>query len=151
MSEKVWIGIDPGSKGAVAVVNDKNEVVLIVDFIDVTNMANLLYQISNHYDVQMAAIEKVHAMPGQGVTSMFNFGMNYGSWQGACAALGIALATVTPQTWMKGVVPPKSDKKAIAAICKRMYPMANLLGPKGGLKDGRSDAILIASWCKRNY
>lgn len=74
----------------------------------------------------LCVIEKVHAMPGQGVTSMFTFGMGYGGWLMALTALKIPFIEVTPQAWMKkfGALPKekKERKLAIKDRMQKKYP-----------------------------
>jgi len=112
--------------------------------------AQLLRDWSQHWTTY-AAIEKGQAMPKQGVRSMFKFGMNYGIWKGILASFGIPFREITPRTWQKGVIAKAQDKKPALAAAQRMFPQAKLTGPRGGAKDGRADALLIADWCRRQY
>lgn len=106
----------------------------------------------------MVTIEKVNAMPSidgkrtMGTTSAFSFGMGYGMWRMCCAALGIPYRLVHPATWKKAVLAgaPKSDG-AEAIIAGQLYPdiAAELRGPRGGIRDGRVDALLIAHYAAR--
>lgn len=112
------VGIDPGISGAIAIIDVKNDNIEVFDVptikVENTNkkakaktkqeydkiaMGKLLGQ----YSKRKVAIvmEKVHAMPGQGVTSMFNFGRGVGIWEGIFAVLGWEPELVTPQTWKK--------------------------------------------------
>jgi crossover junction endodeoxyribonuclease RuvC len=97
----------------------------------------------------VGAIEYCHAMPKQGVTSMFKFGTNYGIWHGILAALQIPFYIARPAQWQKGVIKKAQDKKPAVAAAARIFPGAELHGPRGGAKDGRADALLIAYWCRR--
>jgi len=67
-------------------------------------------------------LEKVHAMPGQGVTSMFTFGHGYGFLRGVIQALGIKLVDVTPQKWQKELGMIGKDKDAIYQFVRQTYP-----------------------------
>lgn len=95
-------------------------------------------------------LEKVHAMPKQGVTSMFNFGENYGYIQGLLEANSIPYEFVTPQKWKKefGVT---SDKNTSIEVCKRLFPNVNLKRTERCRKydDGFAEAVLIAEYCRR--
>lgn len=104
-------------------------------------------------------IEKVNAMPSfgpggrrtMGATSMFNFGYGYGLWCGILAALRIPHDRVHPATWKARLLGGTSkDDGAAAQAGSRLYPVADhlLRGPKGGLKMGRVDALLIAHYGK---
>ena len=97
-------------------------------------------------------IEKVHSMPNQGVSSTFTFGQRLGEIEGVLKTIGFKYELIPPQVWQKSCgIPPKSDKKAIANIISSYFPLANLNGPRGGLKDGRSDALGIANYIYQKY
>jgi crossover junction endodeoxyribonuclease RuvC len=148
--EKVYIGIDPGKRGSLAVIDDDYNVLELIDYHE--NIASDMIKLKYKYTIKMGALEKVASMPGQGVTSVFSFGVNFGFWQGMLEALGIPFVLVRPQEWQKGLGLPKDKKdrkKAIAHSAKTRFPSAELYGPKGGLLDGRSDALMIASYIKK--
>ena len=150
MTHNLFIGIDPGANGAVAVISREQEIILLQDYPgNEVAAANLLRGVSEQN--VFAAIEKAQAMPKQGVRSMFKFGTNYGVWKGILATLGIPFREITPRTWQKGVIAKAQDKKPAVAAAARMFPKAELYGPRGGKKDGRADALLIADWCRRQY
>jgi crossover junction endodeoxyribonuclease RuvC len=162
------IGIDPGNSGAVAFIGHGHE---YHDVFDLPLMANgKKQQINPHelkrlLEVKMIAalaenkvdmlnggerfhcyIEKVSAMPGQGVASMFNFGMGYGIIQGVVSALGIPYELVTPQSWKKRAGLIGKDKDNARTMAQQLYPDA----PLGRKKDiGRADALLIARFGNR--
>jgi len=141
------IGIDPGASGAMALLGNGN-FVGVKDWTDGPAVARDLKLWLDLYPVDLVALERVHAFPGQGVTSVFSFGENYGWWTGVLDALRAPWRSVPPQTWMKGVVPRKkhkSDKPGLL-VAARLFPGAPLTGPRGGAKDGRADALLIAYW-----
>ena len=104
---------------------------------------------SYHKSAILGAIERVHSMPGQGVASTFKFGTNYGIWRGVLSAFEIPFYTVGVHQWQKGVIQKAQDKKPALAAASRLFPSAELYGPRGGGKDGRADALLIAHWCRR--
>ena len=143
-----YVGIDPGATGCAALIHDHGH-----DLFDwpgdpalvVPRLADWLAR----FDVRLAALEKVHAMPGQGVVSMFTFGQNVGTWHGILAALGIPYVCPRPQDWQRGLVDRKAGKDikaASLATARRLFPDANL----GRKKDhGRADALLLAWWARR--
>lgn len=141
-----YIGIDPGQTGAVAVLHPDGYEVWDWPGDEVAAAERVRY-IHNRYQVRLAAIEQVSAMPGQGVSSMFKFGANFGAWKGILAALAIPFRTVRPQEWQKGLVPKKEGTvKPSLTVARRMFPLAEL----GRQKDhGRADALLIAEWARR--
>jgi crossover junction endodeoxyribonuclease RuvC len=162
---KATIGIDPGNTGAIAAIypnglialhdtpveevskGKKNSIVPLP-----SEMAGILSVILSICSVNgwtpHVAIEKVGAMPGQGVTSMFNFGKGYGMWIGILAALRIPYTFVTPQAWKKELMKGVGDKDAARGVGCRLFPeVAKELARKKDI--GRADALLIAEWCRR--
>lgn len=118
---------------------------------DLVAIKSMLTTLKTGYELK-AAIELVHSMPGQGVTSMFSMGYGFGIWRMALVALDIPHELVTPQAWKKMLMAgqPK-DKQASVLVASQLYPQAysQLIGPKGGKKDGNADALLIAEWLRR--
>ena len=142
---KAFIGIDPGKFGAAALITQDES--LVFDWPGCPMLAaSLLKDWHLSYNIVLAAVEKVHAMPGQGVTSMFSFGQNLGQWQGILAAFGIPFLMPAPQTWQKGLVDKKAGqdtKEASLITARRLFPDAVLHLKK---HHGRSDALLLAWW-----
>jgi len=88
-------------------------------------------------------IEQVSAMPGQGVTSMFNFGQTFGAIKGVCAALNLPIFFVRPSKWKKHFELINSSKDSSRTKAIEMYPsLSNQLSKKKDVN--KSDAILIA-------
>lgn len=166
----VYLGIDPGLKGAAALIvpigwpGIERGAVIFADtpilkttksdggaktIYDEAQMVAVLEGWKKDFVEIRAVIEQVHAMPKQGVSSCFTFGMGYGIWLGVLAALKIPSRRVTPQRWKKDVLAdgPKTDQ-ATVAFAGRLYPdiAPQLRGPRGALSLGRADALLIAHW-----
>ena len=148
------IGIDPGLSGAIAVMEGNK----IVDIFDMPvmpegkknkrqgNSAQLVEllkdNIKNNEEVAII-VEQVNAMPGQGVTSMFNFGQTFGAIKGICAALGLPIFFVRPAKWKKHFELINSSKDASRTKAIEMYPsISHQLSKKKDVN--KSDAILIA-------
>jgi crossover junction endodeoxyribonuclease RuvC len=94
------------------------------------------------------AIESVHSMPGQGVRSTFDFGMNFGIWLGVIAALNIPMELVPPQEWKKHYGLIGKDKDASRIIAVQLFPqMAMELKLKK--YNGRAEALLLAEYLRR--
>ncbi|MCR8701003.1 MULTISPECIES: hypothetical protein [Campylobacter] len=152
MGKSWYVGIDPGKSGAMAVIR-KDKATDIYDF-DLDLYIEILKdikEVSNIIPIYLG-VEKVHSMPNQGVSSTFTFGQRLGEIEGVLKAIGFKYELIPPQVWQKSCgIPPKSDKKAIANIISSYFPLANLNGPRGGLKDGRSDALGIAYYLKQKY
>lgn len=102
---------------------------------------DLVYDLRHINDGEVeACIEKVHAMPGQGVTSMFNFGMSYGALRMAVIASGIPFRDVTPQMWQKALgCRSGGDKNVTKAKAQQFFPNLKIT-------HAIADALLIAKW-----
>jgi len=153
-SDLIFIGIDPGAIGAIAFIDPLQNIIQLRDWpgdelqaAQIVILGKLMCGDSN----LKGAIEKVHSMPGQGVRSMFSFGTNFGIWRGILATLEIPFLLPAPQTWQKGILHKAQDQQPKLAAAGRMFPGAELYGPRGGGKDGRADALLIADWCRRQF
>ena len=95
-------------------------------------------------------IEKVSAMPGQGVTSMFNFGQSFGILKGICSAMQLPLYYVRPAKWKKYFGLINSEKDASRTTATEMFP--NFSSQLSKKKDiNKADAILIASFYNETY
>ena len=150
------IGIDPGIQGALAIL-DNEKVIDIVDLPDMTEGKKNKKQLNGAYlsdylkkhilniENTVVVVEQVNAMPGQGVTSMFNFGQTFGVIKGICAALKIPIYFVRPSKWKKHFDLIRSSKDASRTKVIEMYPsLSNLLSKKKDVN--KSDAILIAKF-----
>jgi crossover junction endodeoxyribonuclease RuvC len=149
--EKAYIGIDPGKTGAAAIITTRHtgeEYIDIIDYLEPVLLAQEIKEWAETYKVVLAVVEKVHSMPKQGVTSSFNFGMNFGIWQGILSALQIPYSFVPPQAWQKGLF-SKTDgdnKKRGLSVVRRLYPRSEFF--KLEKHHNRADAMLIARYAK---
>ena len=150
------IGIDPGLSGGIAILENNK----IKEMFDMPVMAEgkknkrqlnsaLLVQLikDNIGDINdsVVVVEQVNAMPGQGVTSMFNFGQTFGAIKGICAALNLPIFFVRPAKWKKHFELINSSKDASRTKVIEMYPsIAEKLSKKKDVN--KSDAILIARY-----
>ena len=145
------LGIDPGKNGAVALLDDNGRILKIWDtptlkigtkvVYDTAAMANIIVP----YAQAHVAIEKVGAMPGQGVTSMFEFGLGFGLWQGIVAAWRMPVTFYTPQKWKGSVLagmPPGKGSSLVRA--KQLWPTSEFFSRKKD--EGRAEAALIAHY-----
>ena len=147
------LGIDVGLNGAIALIQD-GELIGVVDMPTVTLDRNgkakrqvsvpELVQIVKDFDPTEAFVEKVFAMAGQGVTSVFSFGRSLGVVEGVLTTLKIKTTLMTPQTWQKGLG-VTGGKDGSRARAMELFPeqMAQFKRVKD---DGRADAALIALW-----
>jgi len=144
------IGIDPGISGAIAILDNELRLVAVYDMPVMAgtgkrqqvNGAELARIIKSYLLVDFTAyVERVSAMPKQGVASMFSFGTSYGIVLGVLAALQIPAVLVTPQSWKKKAGLTGKDKDHTRTLAQQLYPGAEL----GRKKDiGRADALCIA-------
>ena len=150
----IIIGIDPGISGAISIIENKK----ILEVYDTPTMiegkknkkqingaqvANIIKERLKSDNEVIVVVEHVNAMPGQGVTSMFNFGQSFGVIKGICAALNLPIYFVRPTKWKKYFNLIKTNKDASRTKVIEAYPeISNKLHRK---KDSnRADAILIA-------
>ena len=157
------IGIDPGLSGSICFLENGKvlDVVEMPTMIDgkknkrQVNGAQIFYEISKRISkiekVNLkVVIEQVSAMPGQGVTSMFNFGQSFGILKGICSAMQLPMYFVRPAKWKKyfGLINSKKDASRTRAIEMFPYFSSNLSKKKDSNK---ADAILIASFYYETY
>ena len=150
------IGIDPGLSGGIAVL-ENNKVINTFDMPVMSegkknkrqlNSAQLVKilkdSLKNDKEENVSVVvEQVNAMPGQGVTSMFNFGQSFGAIKGICAALNLPIFFVGPAKWKKHFELINSSKDASRTKVIEMYPsLSSQLSKKKDVN--KSDAILIA-------
>ena len=150
------IGIDPGLSGGIAILED-NKVKEIFDMpvmpdgkknkrqLNNAFLAQLIKENIENIEDTIMVVEQVNAMPGQGVTSMFNFGQTFGAIKGICAALGLPIFLVRPSKWKKHFELINSSKDASRTKAIEMYPLiAEKLSKKKDVN--KSDVILIARY-----
>ena len=150
------MGIDPGVSGAIAIFEGAD----LLDAFDVPVVETqsgkkkkrrispemLVAEIEEHIGcLARVYIEDVHAMPGQGVTSMFAFGEAAGLIRGVCAGLKVPVCLISPITWKRGMRLQGAGKDASRAMAARMWPeKASLF--KRQRDDGRAEAALLAHY-----
>ena len=146
------IGIDPGISGSLCFFEDGK----IIDVIEMPVMAEgkknkRQVNGSQIYNENIKVIiEQVSAMPGQGVTSMFNFGQSFGVLKGICSAMQLPLYFVRPAKWKKYFNLINSEKDASRTKAIEVFPyISQQLSKK---KDAnKADAILISSFFYETY
>ena len=152
----IIFGIDPGVSGAISVLENKK----IIEIFDMPTMIDgkknkkqvngsqvttiIKGKLRKDSEV-VVVVEHVNAMPGQGVTSMFNFGQSFGVIKGICSALRLPIYFVRPTKWKKHFNLIKTNKDASRTKVIEVYPeiSAQLSRKKDANK---ADAILIARY-----
>ena len=157
------IGIDPGISGSICFF-ENGKILEVVEMPTMTDgkknkrqvngaqIYNEILKRINKNDKQnvRVIIEHVSAMPGQGVTSMFNFGQSFGILKGICSAMQLPMYFVRPAKWKKyyGLINSEKDASRTRAI--EMFPyFSSQLSKKKDLN--KADAILIASFYYETY
>jgi crossover junction endodeoxyribonuclease RuvC len=157
------IGIDPGITGSICFFKDGK----VIDLVEMPNMAEgkknkrqvngaqiyseIFLRIKDIEKKEIkVVIEQVSAMPGQGVTSMFNFGQSFGVLKGICSAMQLPMYFVRPAKWKKYFNLINSEKDASRTKAIEIFPyISSQLSRK---KDSnKADAILIASFFYETY
>lgn len=148
----MFIGIDPGKTGGICILDDNGKVLTLAampingDELDVQAICRL---ISCPASVEACAIERVGAMPGQGLSSTFRFGFGTGMLHGIIRTLGIPLEVASPQVWQKSFGGLNGgDKSHTAAHAARLFPGLDLRASPRCKKphEGMVDALGIATW-----
>ena len=110
-----------------------------------SQLVNIIKENINENEETIVVVEQVNAMPGQGVTSMFNFGQTFGRIKGVCAALKLPIFFVRPSKWKKHFELINSSKDASRTKVIEMYPtLSAQLTKKRDVN--KSDAVLIAKF-----
>ena len=157
------IGIDPGISGSICFLEDG----IIKDVLEMPTMTEgkknkkqvngsqiyneISFRIKTYEKKNIkVVIEQVSAMPGQGVTSMFNFGQSFGILKGICSAMQLPIYFVRPAKWKKYFNLINSEKDASRTKAIEIFPYfsSNLSKKKDSNK---ADAILIASYFHETY
>ena len=157
----IIFGIDPGLGGAISVLENK-KVIEVFDMptmidgkknkrqVNGAQVTNIIKERLNGDEEIIVVVEHVNAMPGQGVTSMFNFGQSFGVLKGVCSAMQLPMYFVRPAKWKKYFNLINSEKDASRTKAIEIFPyISSQLSKK---KDAnKADAILLASFFFETY
>tara|TARA_Y100000310_G_C20579790_1_gene762382 strand:+ start:706 stop:1200 length:495 start_codon:yes stop_codon:yes gene_type:complete len=158
----IFIGIDPGLDGGLAAIYPNGNIYVTVmptervgkkrqlDGCEIREWIHNNDVFECRSEPQKITIEKVHAMPGQGVTSMFNFGVGFGILRGICSGLGLSYDLVTPQAWQKVMLEGRG-KGAKYEVAHELWPDVDFRATERCRKPhtGMVDAALIAEASRR--
>ncbi len=154
---RLTVGIDPGLRGGVAALDPAGAVVGLCPMpvaggeVHAAGLADLLRSLrclDSHQDIGRVCLEKVGAMPKQGVSSTFRFGTGWGMVRGVCATLGIPVVLVMPTQWKKQVLLGlPHDKDGAVQFCASRWPQSDLVLPGCRVPhDGLADALCLAEY-----
>lgn len=148
----VFVGIDPGAKGGWSIIHEAGSVESHIwdDIKFIESMRDL--SLTNYKNCR-CALEKVGAMPKQGLSSTFKFGESYGEIQGILKALGIPFQTVSPQIWKKSFSLINQDKSKSIETAQKLFPGVDLIPTERSRKasDGMAESLLLAEYARRHF
>lgn len=143
----IYIGIDPGKKGGIGIIDGETA---SCQPLTEEGLISAIRIAAATDDSTKCCVEKVGAMPGQGVTSMFTFGKGCGFIEGVLRSFDIPYQLVPPQTWKKEFC-LNSSKQTSIEVCRRLFPSVSLL-PTSKCRvenDGMAEALLMAEYARR--
>jgi crossover junction endodeoxyribonuclease RuvC len=149
------MGIDPGADGALTVLDEKAKIRVQLSFTDKSLIERwrMVRDISSRFNVETVFLEDVHAMPGQGVSSMFKFGRGFGQIEALLIAAGLEVRYVRPSEWAKTVIMAngKSAKARSVATAQKLWPKCSFLATSRSRvpNEGLVDSALIAEYGRR--
>ena len=155
IQDKIFIGIDPGKNGGVAIINEITNHEPIITFrcpktprdMSLSLMSTIPTDVS--YDDVIVLIEHVHAMPKNGVVSMFSFGQNLGQWEGILGSFEVNVVYAGPRKWMehydcKPGMDKRDRKRYLRGLAENLFPNVKMTF-------NISDALLIANYNKEMF
>lgn len=149
----IWVGVDPGARGGYAIIaeSETGKAVFAYPWDDMFFAMEMASIMQRKAEGIVAAVEKVGAMKGQGVTSMFSFGKNAGFIEGVLSALGIPYQLIPPATWKREFSLIGKDKRASIAVCKHLFPAVDLKRTDKCKtdSDGKAESLLLAEYARR--
>ena len=165
MSSINVIACDPGNSGSFCLLKLDSTQQPKIYFIDnsksIKDIHAWLNDATTNLIIRITMIEKVASIFGASAKANFGFGRSVGIANTLLDTLPVGKDLVNPKEWQKFIgVPAKKKgqvrtsaqlKKIIAEIAERLYPGCEIRGPRGGLLDGRSDALMIAHYCAHKY
>lgn len=157
-----YIGIDPGAKGALCILDPSSNYPTLFADLSLKNKASELLT-SIRWELEqgpfMIALEDVHSLPGMSAKSNFTFGGMFWRIKTILECIPVDYQLVQPKIWQAACGVPTRKflngemdlKQVVADLAQGFYPDAHLHGPRGGLMDGRSDALMIAHYLRLTY
>jgi crossover junction endodeoxyribonuclease RuvC len=153
----IFIGIDPGLKGGIAVIAD-NKLSVSMEMpltankkeMGVKGIFRMFFKMRS-LDAFFCIIEKAQAMPKQGVTGVFNYGRGYGELIAILKILEIPYQEIQSQKWKKEFSLIKKNKRESVNIAQKLFPSEIFMTERGRLMDGKAEACLMAEYARRQY
>lgn len=146
----LYLGVDPGNSGSMVLVGDDEGKLKIHDWIKLSSTPHDIVHWLDKYRGQIAfgLLETVNAMPGQGVSSTFKFGMSYGECRMALTALFIPHTEIRPSQWLGTLGLKKRKEETNVQWKNRHKEEAQRRFPGTKVTHANADAVLLAVVCK---
>lgn len=153
----IFVGIDPGMKGGISIIEDNNiqsiestEMPLTADnkMIDVNKVFKMM---PVRFDLCFCVIEQLLTMPGQNVKATTSSAINYGKLLAVLELVGISYQEVHPSKWKKEFQLVKKSKYGSAGVASKLFPTEEFLTDRGRLMDGKAESLLLAEYARRIY
>jgi len=143
----IYVGIDPGQGGGIAWMWGATGLIEAAKFGDDWDILKLFHQITFERIPSRIVLERVHSMPGQGVSTMFKFGQNYGWWRGFLTACEQGWHDVEPRVWQKHLgCLTKGDKNVTKSFAARLVSES---GSSVKVTHAVADAICLAEYARQ--
>jgi crossover junction endodeoxyribonuclease RuvC len=157
MSRTLYVGIDPGKTGGLAVIDGADVVECIempvtpIGQIDSKKLFTILKNFQeSSFDI-FCMLEKSQSMPKQGVKSTFSYGVSYGELLAVLKISETPFQEVAPMTWKKAFGLIKKTKADSCDVAKKLFPTESFVTPKGRFMDGKAEALLLADYARRRH
>jgi crossover junction endodeoxyribonuclease RuvC len=138
-TQRIFLGVDPGKSGAIAAIDASGAP---VGHIRASETDRDLFLWLSHWQNSCAMVERVHAMPRQGVVSCFKFGQSFGSLRMALACAGVPYELVTPAKWQQVMkCRSRGDKNVTKARAQELFPSVRMT-------HAIADAYLLAAYAR---
>lgn len=161
--DRLFLGIDPGLSGALAVLTDAGRLVDVasmptephgksrrVSGREVRAFLEGITEATGGAPFALCMLEQVASRPGQGAPSVFTFGRAFGAVEGVLSALAVPTDYATPQTWKRAFGLPSDKAESIRKACDLIPGLAGWPRPKGPTHD-QAEAVLLAEFARRRW
>lgn len=150
------LGIDPGKRGAIAVLDEKGAVTHLELLKSTNTLIDLLDLFANDNDSLVVGLEKAASRPGQSISAMFNYGAGWGELMGVLKYAKVPFTLIPPPAWCKnmhvGTDSKLKAKERSLQAAQRLFPNVDLTEGRGTKPhDGKFDALLIAEYLRRQH
>lgn len=157
----LFCGIDGGKRGAIAMLDEKQEIILLIPMpvvevgssieYDLGGIAKIFEDLPDEIKIYL---ERSYMLPRNGCKQNYNIGWNMGAMEGILSAFNLSYEIVAPQLWQKSLfqgITITDTKEASIMFCKKKWPKQSLrIGTSMKESDGMADALMIALFCWRH-